>query len=91
MCDAGYDTKKIHEKLNELNYKPLIDQNKRGIKNKNLIRRMSKHDYKIYCKRVKVENVFCRLKQIKRINLRYDSLFDTFTSYVYLAIIYISC
>jgi hypothetical protein len=72
ICDAGYDSKVVHERLKENGFYPLIEQNKRGVKNKKLIRRMTKHEYKIYCKRVKVENVICRLKQMRRINLRYD-------------------
>jgi hypothetical protein len=51
MADAGYDSKNIHKILRNLNYIPLIDQNKRGIKNENLIRRMTNREYKIYCKR----------------------------------------
>lgn len=91
ICDAGYDSKLIHSKLRENGFKPLIEQNRRGIKNKNLIRRMSKSEYKIYCKRVKVENVFCRLKQLRRLNQRYDGLCNVFKAYIYLGIIYMSC
>ena len=80
LADAGYDSKAIHEKLRNLEYIPLIEQNKRGIKNKQLIRRIAKSEYKIYCKRVKVENVICRLKQLRRIEHRYDGLIDVYHS-----------
>ena len=91
MADSMYDSKIIHEKLKGLKFEPLIEQNKRGIKNKQLIRRFNKKDYKIYCKRSKVENVICRLKQLRRINIRYDALLSTYKSYVYLAMINTYC
>jgi transposase len=91
MADSMYDSKIIHLKLKEICFKPLIEQNKRGIKNKKLIRRFSKKDYKIYCKRSKVENVICRLKQMRRINTRYDALISTYKSYVYLGMLNIYC
>jgi len=70
MADAGYDSKNIHKILRDQNYIPLMDQNKRGIKNDNLIRRMTKREYNIYCKRGKIENKICELKQMRRVNLR---------------------
>ena len=91
LADAGYDSKLIHDKLKTRKYIPLIEQNKRGIKNKQLIRRMTKREYKIYCKRVKVENVICKLKQLRRIEQRYDGLIDVYKNYVYLGAIYILC
>ena len=91
MADSMYDSKIIYEKLKGLKFEPLIEQNKRGIKNKQLIRRFNKKDYKIYCKRSKVENVICRLKQLRRINIRYDALLSTYKSYVYLAMINTYC
>jgi hypothetical protein len=51
MADAGYDSKNIHKEISEIKYIPLIDQNKRGIKNESKIRRMGRQEYKIYCKR----------------------------------------
>ncbi len=89
LCDAGYDAKEIHIKLKQMGYMPIIAQNKRGIRNKQLIRRMSKKDRKIYHKRMKVENVINRLKQMRRINQRYDGLVSTYESYVYLGMTYI--
>jgi transposase len=91
LCDAGYDSKKIHKKLRERSYIPLIEQNRRGIKNEKLIRRFSKEEYKIYCKRAKVENAICMLKQMRRINTRYDGLIETYAGYVYMGALYISC
>ena len=90
LCDAGYDAKDIHIKLKQMGYIPIIEQNKRGIRNKELIRRMSKKERQIYHKRMKVENVINRLKQMRRINQRYDGLVTTYESYVYLGMIYIS-
>jgi hypothetical protein len=91
LCDAGYDSKIIHDKLKELTFIPLIAQNKRGIKNKELIKKFTKRECKIYCNRTIVENVISNLKQLRRINNRYDSLMKTYEGYVFLGAIYLSC
>ncbi len=91
LCDAGYDSKRVYQILTNINFKPLIAQNKRGIKHKELIRRFTRREYKIYCKRSKVENVISRLKQMRRIYNRYDGLFTTYEGYVYLGAIYLTC
>ncbi len=46
--DPAYDCKEVREKIKEINYKPIIFQNKRNIK----------EEKEIYKKRLKVENIF---------------------------------
>lgn len=87
LCDKGYDSKEIHNKLKDLKYIPLILQNKRGIKDKNKLRKFSSNEGKIYSNRMKVENSFCKLKQLRRINLRYDCKIENYLGYIYLGII----
>ena len=90
-CDAGYDSKNVKIKIQELGYIPVIEQNKRGIKNEKLIRQFNKREKRIYLKRAKIENIIERIKSIRRINLRYDKLMETFKGYVYFGIIYLMC
>ena len=87
LCDKGYDSKEIDNKLKDLNYIPLILQNKRGIKDKNKLRKFSSDEGKIYSNRMRVENSFCKLKQLRRINLRYDCKIENYLGYIYLGII----
>ena len=89
-----YDSKIIHTKIRDSGYTPLIEQNRplpcfarRSIKDEKKIRRFDKEEYKIYCKRSKVENVICKLKQKRRINTRYDGLLRTYKSYVYVGLL----
>ena len=90
-CDAGYDSKNVKTKIQELGYIPVIEQNKRGIKNEKLIKQFNKREKRIYLKRAKIENIIERIKSIRRINLRYDKLMETFKGYVYFGIIYLMC
>lgn len=87
LCDKGYDSKEIHNTLEGLNYIPLILQNKRGIKDKNKLRKFNSNEGKIYANRMKVENSFCKLKQLRRLNLRYDCKVENYMGYVFLGII----
>jgi len=88
---AGYDSKNVKIEIQELGYIPVIEQNKRGIKNEKLIKQFNKREKRIYLKRAKIENVIERIKSIRRINLRYDKLMETFKGYVYFGIIYLMC
>lgn len=89
LADAGYDSTLLRDKLSRLNYEPIIVQNKRNIKNDMLINTFDRAFKKIYSKRIVVENSFCKLKQLRRIDQRYDSLLSTFNGYLKLGIIMI--
>jgi putative transposase len=91
LADPGYDSKKIRNKLIEINYKPIIVQNKRNIKDKNKLLILSKNEKKIYKKRLKVENSFNSLKTDRKICLRYESKVRNFIGFVYLSLMKMLC
>lgn len=49
MADKGYHSKEIIETLTKIGFTPLIAQNRRNIKNENLINKMNKDDRKAKC------------------------------------------
>jgi transposase len=86
LADKGYDTTKIKEKLKELKMIPIIAQNKRNIKDKKLLKELTKEEKKIYKKRIKIEHSYKTLKNFRRIDTRHDSYEDSYKSFVYLAL-----
>ena len=62
LADKMYDTHEFREQCISHNYTPIIDYNKRNLKNELLLKKLTKKEKKIYKKRVKVENTFCILK-----------------------------
>lgn len=91
LADTGYDSRKLRETLISLDYKPIIDYNKRNTKDTTKIKRLTKDEIKIYNKRSTIERTINRIKMNKRINLRYDSKIQNFMGFVYLALISILC
>ena len=91
LRDAGYDCRAIREKVIDMNYIPLIRQNKRRTKDKNKIIIFSKKEEEIFKKRIKVENTFNKLKVNRRLLNRYDSKIETFKGFIYLALIKMIC
>ena len=88
--DAAYDSNNIRNKLNELKLGYLIaDKNKRNTKNKDLIDSYKLNDQhrELLKKRYKIEITNNKLKQYKRINVRYDKLGIYFINFIYLAAI----
>ena len=49
-----------------------------------------KYDKNEYIKRIKIENIFARLKMYKRINLRYDKYLRNFSGFIFIALSFIS-
>jgi len=85
LADSAYDTNKIRNKLNNLNYIPIIPQNIRNIKNKNKITNFNSIYSRNYKKRIRIENYFCKLKKFRRILMRYDRYDYSFLNFVFLA------
>lgn len=70
------------------NYEPIIPQNKKNIKNKNLLKSMNDKHKKIFKKRVIIEHTFGHLKKTyKRITNRYDKLSINYLNFIYLALV----
>lgn len=87
MADSGYDSKVIKDTIKKMNYIPLIPQNKRNIKNPDLIIKFNEKENKIYTKRLTIERMIKRLKDNRKICLRYESKISNFEGFVYLALI----
>lgn len=86
LADKIYDTKDFRKVCISNNYKPIIDYNRRNIKNRKLIKKLTKKEKKIYRKRIKVENSFAIIKKYKRLQTIYDSYFSTYKSFLYLSL-----
>jgi transposase len=87
MADAGYDTKEIRDKLKQLKYTIMIPQNKRNIKNTELLRKFTKKEKELYNKRSIIERTFNKMKYNRRICTRYESKSENFLGFVYMALI----
>lgn len=72
LADSGYDSKNNINLLKKKKYVPLIKQNRRNTKNKNLIRTFSKNEEKIYKKRTKVENYNSWIKKFPKVKCLYE-------------------
>ncbi len=77
MADPVYDCMNIRNKLKELNFDPLIHQNKRNIKDPTKIIKMNYNQKKLYRKRLRVEHAFNKLKMNRRLMIRYDGKIDS--------------
>jgi transposase len=71
MADPGYDSKEIRLKIKDMNYIPLIVQNKRRIKDPSKLIILNATEKEIYKKRMVIERTFNRLKMNRKICLRY--------------------
>ena len=91
IADPGYDTKLIRDKLKEMNYNPLIAQNKRNIKDPKKLIKFNKREKWMYNKRLVIERTFNKMKINRRICLRYDSKIENFMGFVYLSLIKLLC
>ena len=88
LADSAYDSNTIRNELINQNFRKLIvPQNKRNIKNKKLIKKMTKKDKEIFRKRIRVEHMFNKLKQFKRIYVRYEKDSLNYEGFIYLALI----
>jgi len=77
-ADAAYDSKALRQFLTERGTLPVIPNNPTR-KNPHLF------DRQRYRQRNLIERMFCRLKDWRRVHIRYDKLADTFTATVYIA------
>ena len=91
LADPGYDTKLIRKQLKEINYNPLIAQNKRNIKDPAKIIKFNNNEKRIYNKRLVIERTFNRMKMNRKICLRYESKIDNFIGFIYLSLIKMLC
>jgi transposase len=90
LGDAAYDSNNIRNKLKDLNLGILVvPKNKRNIKDINILasHKLNLKNKNLLKNRYKIEFTNNRLKQYKRINIRYDKFGINYLNYVYLAAI----
>jgi len=87
LADKAYDSRNVRELLKKYGYIPIIDYNKRNIKNKDLIKSLTETELKRYNKRIIVENSFSWLRHKRRLIQRYDQLASSYLTFVYMALI----
>jgi transposase len=89
LADAGYDSKKIRDKLTKLGFISLIARNKRN--SKKPTKKLTKKERTIFKKRLKIENMIKKIKDNKRLINRYDNKIEIFKGFIYLALSKIIC
>lgn len=82
LADRGYDASWIRKHLKSQNCTPCIPARKNT-------RSQDDYDEKLYRQRHKIENMFARLKDWRRIAMRYDRCAHTFLSAIHIAAIVI--
>ena len=86
IADAAYDSKKLRDKVDELQLgKLLTHKNIRNGKHKEIKDIYTMGEYLLLKQRINVEHSICEYKKYKRCQLRYDRQLNTFSSFVYLA------
>jgi len=88
--DAAYDSNNLRKKLENINFgKLIVPKNKRNTKNENILKsyKLNYKEKKLLKNRYKIEFTNNRLKQFKRINIKYDKLGINYLNYLYLACI----
>jgi transposase len=78
LADKAYTSTNTRNKLALINCSIMVP-NKLNAKNK------LPFDKKLYKKRIIIEHTFQKLKNFRRINMRYDSYFSTFLSFIFLS------
>jgi len=87
LADPGYDSKEVRKALEDLNYEPIIAQNRRNTKDPAKLIKLTVHEREIYKERLKVEITFSKIKMNRRLCLRYDSKIESFIGFLYLSFI----
>ena len=82
IADRGYDANRIRASLREQGTIPVIP----GRRNR---KRPIQYDERRYKDRWRVEAMFCRLKDFRRVATRYDKLARRFNAFLHLACAYI--
>lgn len=84
MADKAYSSKNNYELLDGKNISHIIPPRK-NMK----IAKSYTYDKNEYIKRIKIEQMFAKIKNYKRINLRYDKTIRNYSGFVYIALRFI--
>jgi transposase len=88
LADKGYDSQKLRDILEELDFHPIISYNKRNTKDVNKIKKLSSADKEIYSNRIIVENTFAKLKMhYSRLNTVHERQAKNYMGFLFLAFI----
>ena len=74
-----------------MNYKPLIAQNRRNIKDPTKLIVFNRLEKKMYNKRLVIERTFNKMKMNRKLCLRYESKIENFIGFIYLSLLKILC
>jgi len=86
LADKGYDSNILRDTLIDLKYTPIISYNNRNTKNQQLIKKLTIEENNIYKKRIKVENLFGKLKMhYNRITVVNEKKIVNYTGFLHLA------
>jgi len=90
LGDKGYCSNKLRELLKSNKYYPIIAHNKRNTKDPNKLIELTDNEKKIYKKRIKIEHIFGFIKKkFRRIDTRYDRKIATFSSFLFMALLWV--
>ena len=78
LADRGYDADWFRNALKERNIRPCIPSRRKR-------RQVIPHDPDLYRQRHRIENMFARIKDWRRIHTRYDRCAHTFMSAICIA------
>jgi transposase len=87
MADAGYDSTILRNSLNNIFFKVIIPFNKRNTKDAKKIKNLTNEDKKEYKKRIKIENMFSKIKSYRRLNTLYEKHINNYIGFIYLSLI----
>jgi hypothetical protein len=90
LCDAGYDSNKLKDKVKNNNIGELLTaRNKRNIKDKNKLEclKLLDNEKQLLKNRIKVEHVNAQLKKYKRLSIRYDKYSINYALFLHLSCI----
>ena len=85
IADKAYSSKNNYSLLESKNIEHIIPPRK-NMK----LAKTYKYDKNEYSKRIKIEQIFARLKLYKRINTRYDKTLRNFSGFIYIALSFIA-
>ncbi|WP_341751036.1 transposase [Candidatus Tisiphia endosymbiont of Sialis lutaria] len=86
VADKGYDNGNIRDFIKSKNAIPVIPYKRVYLPNNSNLTPKDFYDTKIYRKRHIIERLFGRLKENKRIAMRFDKLDSTFLNFIALAL-----
>ena len=85
LADPAYDTKLIRDHIENNNMTPIIKQNRRNIKDKSKIIKLTKKEEILYKKRLVIERLNNNIKMNKRLTVRYDVKIKSYTGWLFIS------